>query len=377
MSAKILEMISQMIMVGFKEAELQEDTPIGKILSESPLGGVILYDIHLPDYCEAQRKNPALSRSEGACLFPRNVRSQEQVRALSHQLRQRAKAPLFIAVDMEGGRVCRLGPQAGFPHFPSPQELGMKNDPKETYRVACSISITLKECGINVNLAPVVDLTIHPQGLICKGGRSFGKDPSAVYRHARAFILAHRQQGILTALKHFPGTGSAPEDPHLQMPDITAFFRDEELKPFAWLIQDGLADLIMTSHLHHRGWDGEFPVTLSAKILTGLLRQKLGYSGVIISDDLLMGAIIRKYSLEEAAVLAVNAGVDLLLVSNNSPEGYDPDLFYRLRTILKGAVDRGQIPMGRLEEAHGRIAALKNFIRPNEGTRSKATGGER
>ncbi len=146
------------------------------------------------------------------------------------------------------------------------------------------------------------------------------------------------------------------------MADVTAQFRETELEPFARLIAEGFADSVMTSHIHHRGWDREFPVTLSGKILRGLLREKLEYPGVIISDDLLMGAITRKYSLEEACVLAVNAGVDILLASNNTPEGYDPDLFHRMLEALCRAVDQGRISISRIEKAHHRIKALKKFI---------------
>ncbi len=145
-----------------------------------------------------------------------------------------AKSPLLIAVDQEGGVVSRLSPAAGFPPRESPKELGQKNNLAYTEQVAKEIGRDLKESGINLNLAPVVDLDLNPQGLISKNGRSFGADPDLVYRHTRAFILAHRQQGILTCLKHFPGKGSAGKDTHYEPAEVTHSHRPEEL----WLFRN-------------------------------------------------------------------------------------------------------------------------------------------
>jgi beta-N-acetylhexosaminidase len=220
----------------------------------------------------------------------------------------------------------------------------------------------LKESGINLNLAPVVDLDLNPEGLIAGNGRSFGPDPELVFRHARAFISAHHKHGILTTLKHFPGKGSAGKDTHFELADVTYLYRDQELYPFSRLIQEGLADLVMTSHLNHREWDKDYPVTLSPKVLQGMLRGKLGYRGVIISDDLLMGAIVKQFSLEEACVLAVQAGVDILLASNNSPEGDDPYLFHRIHETLVKAVEQGRISSNRIELSCSRLMALKKTL---------------
>lgn len=359
----IKEMLGQMVMVGFKEAHLAGDPPVLKALRDFSLGGVILFNIDLPCYLQALKKAPSLSRAEASRICPRNILSQSQLSSLTAVLKGLSKIPPLIAVDMEGGLVSRLTPTAGFPEVPSPKELGEKDDLQETLRAAATIAESLKASGINLNLAPVVDLDLNPLGLISRSGRSFGSDPEKVYRHAKTFIEAHRGKGIFTTLKHFPGKGSASEDTHFEMADVTQKFKQIELEPFARLIAEGFADLVMTSHIHHRAWDKEFPVTLSEKILRGLLRKKLGYLGVIISDDLQMGAIMRKFSLEEASVLAVNAGVDILLASNNTPEGYDPDLFYRLFEALCRAVDQGRIPVSRIEEAHQRVINLKKSSR--------------
>jgi len=349
-------------MVGFKEAAVDEGTPVVRAIRDFSLGGVILYSIDLKCFLEAQKKNPDLTRYEGAKLCPKNITSREQLKKLTSALKRGSKEPLLISVDQEGGLVSRLGPAAGFPERESPRELGGRDDPAETTKTAEGMAADLKESGINLNLAPVVDLDLNPEGLISRNGRSFGSDPELVFRHARAFILAHRQKGVLTALKHFPGKGSAGRDTHFEIADITSCYEDRELYPFSKLIQEGLADLIITSHLNHRGWDEDYPVTLSSKVLQGMLREKLGYQGVIISDDLLMGAIIKQFSLEEACVLAVQAGVDILLASNNSPEGDDPHLFHRIHETLVKAVEQGRISSSRVESSCSRIMSLKKTL---------------
>ena len=362
MDRQVREKIAQMIMVGFKEAEVDEKSPVVQAIRDYSLGGVILYNIDLKSFLEAQKEKADLNREEGARLCPKNIISPAQLRKLTSALKSYSKGPLLISVDQEGGLVSRLGPAAGFAERESPKELGKKDNLSLTAKTAEGIALDLKESGINLNLAPVVDLDLNPEGLISRSGRSFGSDPGLVSRHARVFIEAHHQHGILTALKHFPGKGSAGKDTHFELADVTSLYRDQEIEPFSRLIREGLADLIMTSHINQRGWDEEYPVTFSGKVLRGLLRKKLGYRGLIISDDLLMGAIVKQFSLEEACVLTVQAGVDILLASNNSPEGDDPHLFHRIYETLIKAVEQGRISQGSIESSHARIAALKKKL---------------
>jgi beta-N-acetylhexosaminidase len=364
LSRDLREKIAQMIMVGFRQAEVDEDTPIARAIRDHGLGGVILYNIDLKSFLEAQKKKPDLDRTEGAKLCPKNILSGGQLKTLTSALKSYSKTPLLISVDQEGGMVSRLGPAAGFSERLSPRALGEKDDPRATLKEAKATAQDLWETGINLNLAPVVDLNLNPEGLIVKLGRSFGSDPDLVCRHARVFIQAHRERGILTALKHFPGKGSAGQDTHFDLADVTSMHQDQEILPFSRLIQEGLADLIMTSHLNHRGWDRDYPVTLSQKVLQGVLREKLGYRGVIISDDLLMGAIVKQFGLEEACVLAVQAGVDILLASNNSPEGDNPDLFSRIFETLLRAVENGRIAPHLIESSSSRILTVKKSLSP-------------
>lgn len=361
-SSELKDMIGQMIMVGFPEAELSEGCPVVRALKDFSLGGVILYNIDLKCYLEEKKRRPDLTRNEAARICPKNIISPDQLRNLTCTLQSYSQNRLLIAVDQEGGLVSRLGPAAGFPETESPKALGEKNDLALTAKAAKTIARDLKRGGINLNLAPVVDLSLNPEGLIARNGRSFGSDPNLIFRHAEAFILAHRQQGILTTLKHFPGKGSAGEDTHFHVADVTSSYQLQELYPFSWLIQEGLADLVMTSHILHREWDAEYPVTLSSKILRGFLRDKLGYEGVVISDDLLMGAIGKQFSLEEASLLAIEASVDILLASNNSPEGSDPNLFDRIFEAIYRAVERGRLSRTMIKTSHARIMTLKGRL---------------
>ncbi len=352
-------MIGQMIMVGFREAKIDERTPIVQALGKLGLGGVILYNIDLPCYLERLKTDPGLSRPEASRVCPRNILSAPQIRNLTTDLKHWASIPPFIAVDQEGGIVSRLGPGAGFPEFPSPKELGSKDDLPSTEAAARAIAVTLKGAGINLNLAPVVDLDLNQENIIAQYGRSFGSDPERVLRHARSFVEVHREEGVLTALKHFPGKGSAGKDTHYELAEVTGLYSLQELKPFSQLIAEGRADLVMTAHICHAQWDSRYPATLSARVLRGTLRKDLRYEGVVISDDLLMGAILKEYRLEEACLLAVQAGVDILLASNNSPEGYDPDLAPRIISAVHKAVQEGRIPEERIKESYERIMGLK------------------
>ena len=361
-SKELKENIAQMIMVGFKEAEVAEGSPILQAIKNYSLGGVILYNIDLKCYLAEQEKKPDLTRKEAALICPKNIISSDQLRALTSGLQKDSRGPLLIAVDQEGGIVTRLGPAAGFHEAPSPKSLGERDDPAATAQAAEAMAEDLRRSGINFNLAPVVDLDLNPEGLISRNGRSFGSDPKLVYRHAKAFILAHRQQGILTCLKHFPGKGSAGQDTHFEVADVTPLYQPQEIHPFSWLIEEGFTDTVMTSHIHHLGWDKKFPLTLSPKIQRLLLREKIGYQGVIISDDLQMGAIVKRFSLEEACVLAVQAGVDILLASNNSTEGDDPDLFPRMFEALIRGVEKKRISKSMIETSLARIMELKKRI---------------
>ncbi len=334
-------MLGQMLLVGFRGLAVDDQHPIVADIRDRHLGGVVLFD----------RDGPAWSAT-------RNVESPEQLAALTGALQAAAAAPLLIAADQEGGKVMRLSPRHGFAASPSHEELGAQGDAAAVTAAATAMAQTLAQAGINLNLAPVVDVNANPANpVIARYQRSFSADPALVSRLAAAFIQAHREQGVLCCPKHFPGHGSSTADSHHGLADVSETWTQEELQPYRDLIQAGLADCIMTAHVFNTRLDPVFPATLSRATVDGLLRRELGYEGVVISDDMQMGAIRRYYGYEEAVLAAVDAGVDILAISNNVT--FEEDIVSRTVEILRRAVAQGRISRGRIEQSYARIQRLK------------------
>lgn len=337
--------VGQMIVAGFRGFEASED--VVDAVKRLGIGGVIYFDRDVPT---AQNR--------------RNVRSPQQLRRLSDDLqrlaREAGRPPLFIAVDQEGGRVDRLKRAYGFPASVSATYQGRLNDPDTTRKWATRTAETCRRAGINVDFAPCVDVNVNPRcPVIGALGRSFSADTAVVAAQARIWIDALHTQGVLTSLKHFPGHGSSQVDSHLGLVDITRTWRrDEELAPYRALFGEGYADFVMVGHLLHRAVDPDYPASLSRRWIDGVLRGELGYRGVVITDDLNMGAIVDHYSLERALELAICAGVDMVIIGNNG-RTYKPDLTPRTIDLICGLVQQGRIPRERIAEAYRRILTLK------------------
>ena len=220
------------------------------------------------------------------------------------------------------------------------------------------IAQTLSDLGINLNLAPVVDVNLNPENPVIGGiERSFSGDPEVVTRQAKQFIESHHQHGVFTTLKHFPGHGSSEHDSHLGIVDVTGMWSEDELIPYQNLIDDGMADIIMTAHIFNENWDPEFPATLSEKVITGMLRNELGFEGLVMSDDMQMEAIRSHYGLEIAIKQAILAGVDILSFANNSI--YDPEIVPKAHGIIKSLIENGQISEQRIDDSYHRIVDFK------------------
>jgi beta-N-acetylhexosaminidase len=216
--------------------------------------------------------------------------------------------------------------------------------------------------GINLNLAPVVDLNTNSRNpVIGKFERSFSHDPAIVTRHALAVIEAHHRHGVLTTLKHFPGHGSAGGDTQRRSVDVTDHWSPMELEPFRNLIKYGEADLIMTAHIINRKLDPIWPATLSKHIVTDRLRRDMGFGGVVIADDLQMKAIRDHYTLERAVTQAILAGVDLLVLANNSV--YEEDVAARVIAAIKEAIRKGVFSSAQIDESWERIRRLKERVK--------------
>lgn len=288
----------------------------------------------------------------GVVVFGRNVESDDQVRELCAALHAE-RDDLVIAIDEEGGDVTRLDARTGS-RYPGNLALGATGDPRLTARVAAEMGARLAGIGIDLNLAPVADVNTNTSNPII-GVRSFGSDPDRVAEHTAAWVEGMQGAGVAACAKHFPGHGDTSVDSHLALP-----VAKEELRPFKSAIA---ADVraIMSAHIVVPSIDDQ-PATISHPVMTGLLRGDLGFEGVAVTDGLEMGALTGRRSVGEAAVLALAAGCDALLVGGGlSGEGVVDDLV----AAIVGAVNTGRISESRLTEAATRINRLK--VRPPSG----------
>ncbi|MDH3330077.1 MAG: hypothetical protein OEM01_12660 [Desulfobulbaceae bacterium] len=335
--------LGQMFMVGFDGLSIGPEHWIAESIVHDRLGGVILFDRNI----DGSRQN---------------IESPDQLFELTASLQQYAEIPLLIATDQEGGQVCRLKVSDGFPASYSAGYLSKCLNLTDAAARMEELTVTLASHGINLNLAPVVDLAINPENpIISRYDRSFGQDIDQVVQFAALFIEAHHSRGVACCLKHFPGHGSSTEDSHLGFVDITDCWQKQELEPYKKLFAAGFTDAVMTAHVVHRELDPEgLPATLSKIILDELLRKELGFTGVTISDDLQMKAISSRWNLEEAVQMSVLAGVDLLIIGNNLIR--QKDVVSRGIRVIEKMLAAGQVDEKQLRGSLERISALKKKI---------------
>jgi len=289
----------------------------------------------------------------GIILFQNNLEDPVQIARLTHQLQCLSKhAPLLIMIDEEGGRVSRL--PSPFTRFPAAAMVGRCNSYDLSYRLGQATARELGVVGINMNLAPVLDVYTNPANTVI-GDRAFGSNPTLVSKLGLALMVGLQDQGIIACGKHFPGHGDTVADSHHKLPKVSHSldrFIEVELKPFQHAIQNRL-QAIMTAHVIYTALDPQFPATLSKKILTKLLRQAMEFRGVVVTDDLQMKAIADHYSLTEAAIRAIVAGADLLLIC------HQPEALPIILDLLHQAVKRGALPEKRIDLSLDRILSLK------------------
>ncbi len=290
----------------------------------------------------------------GVILFPSNL--QKDPVGMVHTLRRRYPH-LLILIDQEGGPFTSYR-APGVVRFPSAMALAATGDPGLARAVGRAIGQELAHLGVNVNLAPVLDVQLNPQNPII-GIRSFGGDPETVSRFGLAFAQGLEEAGILWTAKHFPGHGDTSTDSHTGLPVVDKPLEalEVELRPFRQAVAAG-APLVMTAHILYPALDPRLPATLSPRILTGLLRQELGFQGLILTDDMGMRAIADRYGPGEAAVKAVQAGADLVLVGRG---GKTAEAVYK---ALQQALKKGEIPLSRLGETQRRLRRLQGRLRP-------------
>ena len=338
------QQIGQMLMVGFHGTSAPKGSRICKDIQKYDIGSVILFDYNPVDKTQ-----------------PKNIVDKKQLARLTKELQACSKdGKLLIAVDQEGGRVQRLKSKYGFyGKFPKASDV-VKMDQSQIKKTYTKMSKELKSVGINYDLAPVVDLDINSKNHVIHGlGRSFGKDPKVVAKYARTFIDAMHRYGVLTSLKHFPGHGSSVGDTHKGFVDVTHLWKEAELEPYR-LLKDK-ADTVMVAHVFNKRLDAKYPATLSSKTVNGLLRKKLGFKGVVITDDLQMGAISQKYGLKNTLKLAINAGDDILLFGNQ----LDPRKAVSTKKLVSTVVSlvkSGEVKLQSIRNANKRIKRLKSKL---------------
>ena len=314
---------------------------------------------HVDDGTEALIRDYNLG---GIILFSRNIQDPLQLAKLCGQLQDMALKyhgrPLFLAVDQEGGRVARL--KEPFTLFEGNSAIGMSDRPVEqAMEFGETTAREMKLVGLNMNLAPVVDVQ---RGEVEKhlAGRSFGEDPEAVALLGRTVIASLQENGVMAVAKHFPGLGRTSVDPHFQLPRIDIDLDEMEainLPPFRAAV-DGEVAGIMTSHAIYPAIDSVNPATLSPGILINLLRGQMAFEGLIITDDLEMGAIATQQGVAEGAFNAFQAGADILLICK------DQEKVLESIKLLRNKVLQGEIELGRLDQSLGRIEKTKSrFLR--------------
>ena len=290
-------------------------------------------------------------------LFGRNIASPEQLSSLTAQLRAE-RDDVLVAIDEEGGDVTRLEVRTGS-SFPGNHALGAVDDVDLTREVAHELGRRLAACGVNLNWAPSADVNSNPSNPVI-GVRSFGADPELVARHTAAYVTGLQAAGVAACTKHFPGHGDTAVDSHHALPRIDAessVLERRELLPFRAAIAAGTR-AVMSAHILVPTLDPDHPATLSPHILTDLLRGRLGYDGLIVTDAIEMQAIAATYGIERGSVIAIAAGADALCVGGGLA---DDETVRRLRDALVSAVRAGELPEERLAEAAERVRGLARW----------------
>jgi len=332
----------ELLLVGFRGTEPAGNEDLDHLLCEAKVGGIILFAHNIVDHDQIARLTRAADERALACTGRR----------------------LLVAIDAEGGSVMRLGPKVGYTPTLSAEELGQRNDLVLTELEARRIGTMLRGAGIRWNLAPVVDVGFNPANPVIVGrSRSYGDNAAIVIDHARAFIRGMHEAGVVTTLKHFPGHGSSYTDSHKGFVDVTdTAHLDVELKPYRVLMAEQMVDTVMTAHVFNRSLDRRRPATLSRPTIDGLLRGELGWRGLVVSDDMRMGAIEQHYGLDDATILTLAAGVDVVLIAaDHLPDGRSAST--EALAAIRTALARGRLDPARIESALARIRQLKSRMR--------------
>ena len=305
----------------------------------------------------------------GVAIYPRNFRNIAELRQLTYAIREAAARPVLIGIDQEGGTKFSLGEP--FTPWPSPAELGRLGDSSLVERMARAMARELRGAGVNLNFAPMLDLATNPKSPVTSG-RSFGSDPQHVSKMGCAFLRGLQAEGVLACAKHFPGHGDTALDPHVDLPLFDGTRNRliaRELIPFAAAIKTGVR-LIMTAHILVRRIDSAWPASLSRELLQSILREQLSFDGIILADDLGMGAIARRYENGESAIKTLEAGTDIAMLCHDWA-AVAPALEAVAQAISKGKPATGRdtrIAARLTAQSRARIELLRQRLRQIEKT---------
>ncbi|MFM8914359.1 MAG: glycoside hydrolase family 3 protein [Flammeovirgaceae bacterium] len=331
--------IGQMILIGIPRAST--DTLVMDEVRNGRVGTIIFFEKNIPQKANAFA----------------------DLKKIIWSYKKVAPIPLFVAIDQEGGKVNRLKEKYGFTRSITAAATGKSKSLDSARFYADATAATLAGLGFNINFGPVVDVAVEPTNpVIVKSERSYSANEDSVAIFAKEFVKGHRKYGVITVLKHFPGHGSSTTDSHKGVADVTNSWSERELKPYKILIDSGYVDAIMTAHIVNKNLDKTGnPGTLSQDILQGILRKRLGYKGVVFSDDMQMEAISKQYGFEQAIIMALQAGIDIMCFANNVPGSQKRKVELIFATV-KDAVAKGMITPQRIDESYRRVMKLKKEL---------------
>ena len=338
-------------------------TPADKAVPDEALGSVLMIGARGLPLDEAFLKTVAEGKIAAFVILPGESGSEgsaagvtpDAIRQTTSSLRAAAGPDILVAVRQEGGQIRPLKADAGFLDLPSPQRLGQGNV-HDTFETAAKLGTELISLGVNADLAPAANVDVNPfNPLVGKLGRAFNTDARLVAQHALAFGRGLAKTGVIPTLADFPGVGAAPDSAPANGADVPAWDPETDLRPYADIVKAGWPGMIMTANVHIPGLDGERPASLSARVITGLLRDGLGWQGVVITGDL--QPLAKERGLKETLRQALDAGADLLLLENAVEP--DAELAVKALAALRELRDEGKITPQRLALSRQRIAALR------------------
>ena len=327
---------------------------VNSMTIDEKIGQLFIIHYNKPEITEEFKHILETVKPGGFTLFNENIKTYEQTTKLIKDINSTAKIPMFISIDQEGGRVQRLKSMPGMNiiNIPSMSKIGESNDENQAYNTGITIANDLKKFSINMNFAPVIDIYLNPKNTVI-GDRSFGNNAETVSKMGLSLANALKSNNIIPVYKHFPGHGNTEKDSHVEIPIITKTKEElyqDELIPFKNAISNN-ADIIMVGHLALPKITNDYtPASLSKQVVTDLLKNELGYKNLIITDALNMKAITNNYSEKQIYELAINAGVDILLMPN------DPILAFN---SIKKSLEEGTINETTITKSVEKIIALK------------------